>query len=172
MIIVSITGPTMREALIQITSSAKYADAFEFRLDRIRDFSIPVLLVASPKPTVFTCRPEWEGGAFDGTESERLEILKYALRLGASFIDVELNTGKRTLNRLFNHSKLKSKLILSNHYYGSLPNVGRAYKALKQFHAGVLKFAFEMDDASDLNLIPQFLNLAGNDRRKAIAIGM
>ncbi|MBM2846664.1 MAG: hypothetical protein HW407_1976, partial [Bacteroidetes bacterium] len=33
MIIVSITGPSMKEALAQVRSSDPHADAFEFRLD-------------------------------------------------------------------------------------------------------------------------------------------
>ncbi len=171
MIIVSITGPTMREALVQLSRSAPYADMFELRLDLIRGFSIPVLLIASSKPTVFTCRPKWEGGAFAGEESGRVAILKHALRLGASFVDIELNAGKRVIEEL-RRSATPGKLIVSNHLTRDLPNVKLVYQKLTQSEADVIKLAFEMRDSSDLNLIAQFLNLAKKDHRKAIAVGM
>ncbi len=172
MIIVSITGPTMREALAQIARSARYADAFEFRLDLIRNFSVPVLLVAGTKPTVFTYRPRWEGGAFDGNEMERLEILKYALRLGASFIDIELNSGKHTIEQFTRYPGAKSRLIVSHHVFMTRPVVNSVYRALNRTGAGIVKLAFDAHDACDLNLAVRFLSLAKKDRRKAIAIGM
>lgn len=35
-------------------------------------------------------RPKWEGGAYEGDEHERLEVLRLAHELGADYIDLEL----------------------------------------------------------------------------------
>ena len=38
---------------------------------------------ARTRPVITTCRAKWEGGHFDGTERERLELLMQAAELGA-----------------------------------------------------------------------------------------
>lgn len=35
-------------------------------------------------------RPNWEGGQYDGDENQRLDVLRLAMKLGADYIDVEL----------------------------------------------------------------------------------
>lgn len=38
-------------------------------------------------------RPKWEGGEYDGNESQRQDALRLAMELGADFIDIELKVG-------------------------------------------------------------------------------
>lgn len=172
MIIVSITGPTMKAALAQMSSSVKYADLFEFRLDMIRHFSIPVLLVASSKPTIFTCRPVWEGGHFCGSERKRIQILEAASLLGATYVDIELKVGKRVLSRFIGRRN-GAKTIVSVHKFNSGAfSVNRIYQSLSATGANVIKFAFQAGDASDNAKAFEFLTLAKRDRQKAVAIAM
>ena len=35
-------------------------------------------------------RPIWEGGEYDGDESQRQDALRLAIQLGSEFVDVEL----------------------------------------------------------------------------------
>ena len=62
MIIVSVSGPRMSDALEQVAASDIWADVFEFRFDLIRKPELAMLLLSTRKPVIATCRPVWEGG--------------------------------------------------------------------------------------------------------------
>lgn len=172
MIIVSITGPTMKAALAQMSASVPYADMFEFRLDMIRNLNIPVLLVATLKPAIFTCRPVWEGGQFRGTEQKRLGILETACMLGAAYVDIELKAWREFQKRVFAND-WKTRTIVSLHKFKTRGlNVHQAYKSLRATDADVIKFAFQAEDAVDNARAFEFISLATRNRRKAIAIAM
>jgi 3-dehydroquinate dehydratase/shikimate dehydrogenase len=61
----------------------------ELRLDRMASFDLETLIRAARHPLIVTCRPRREGGAFAGSERERLEILGRAASLGVAWVDVE-----------------------------------------------------------------------------------
>jgi 3-dehydroquinate dehydratase/shikimate dehydrogenase len=178
MIIVSITGPTMKHALAQIDGSSRFADAFEFRLDMIRDVVLPRLFAATRKPIIATCRPKREGGMFVGTEEERLEMLRSACCAGADWVDVELNAGDAFFRAAI--EGLRVNVILSQHHFGSGGfKVAALYQRMRTFLADrraarldALKFAYIANDASDIHHAFRFLALAQRDGQKAIAIAM
>jgi len=68
------------------------ADVVELRLDIFPEASnhLEQLIGASSVPTIATARAGWEGGFFSGSEHERIDLLRQALRCGASYIDCEL----------------------------------------------------------------------------------
>lgn len=170
MIIVSITGPGMKDALGQIAASSQYADMFELRLDLIQDPPLGMLMAATGKPIIATCRPDWEGGEFRGTESERVEILNAAAELGAAYIDIELNSGAGVIRRLHGDGR---RLILSHHYNGeSKLDITKLYKRMRSAQAHVLKLAYTAEDCADIRFAFEFLQLAKQDKQKAVAIAM
>src|SRR3977135_2319152 len=65
------------------------ADLIELRLDSVSDPSVAGALAGRRRPVIVTCRPTWEGGAFNGPEEARKQILAEALSLGAEYVDVE-----------------------------------------------------------------------------------
>jgi 3-dehydroquinate dehydratase/shikimate dehydrogenase len=93
-ICVSLAAPD-ETGLMGGLSAAAGADLIEVRLDALaepgacRDEFFNALRSESPAPIGFTCRPEWEGGSFQGTEEERRQLLETAAQSGAAFIDVE-----------------------------------------------------------------------------------
>lgn len=72
-------------------AARKYADAIEFRMD-LADESLAALEdYDGGLPILATNRAAWEGGEWDGSDEERLEILAEATRFDAvDAIDVEL----------------------------------------------------------------------------------
>lgn len=36
------------------------------------------------------CRPNWEGGRYDGDDATRFETLRLAMELGVDYVDIEL----------------------------------------------------------------------------------
>jgi 3-dehydroquinate dehydratase/shikimate dehydrogenase len=172
MIIVSITGPRMSDALAQVASSAQHADAVELRLDLIRSPELPVLLLATSKPVIATCRPVWEGGGFAGPERDRLQMLRTASLLGAEYIDLEFRTDRRLLQPFFGRTR-DARVLLSLHLPpGKRPVAGDAYKAMRRLNADVFKLAFHASDAWENKIAFDFLDRARKDGRKAIAIAM
>lgn len=171
MIIVSITGPTMKHALAQVASSSRFADAFEFRLDMIRAPALDRLFASTRRPIIATCRPTWEGGMFAGTETKRLDILRAACHAGADWIDVELNAGAPFLRAATEGNG--AKVILSHHHFGNRrANIAALYRRMRAMQGDALKFAYVADDAAKIHGAFEFLARARQDKQKAIAIAM
>jgi len=97
---VSLAEPTVERLLERFDAlrrgELQGADLAEVRLDALdRDVDLSKalfgrLIAASPVPLGFTLRPSWHGGAYDGDEQQRREILTRAAAAGPDFIDVEL----------------------------------------------------------------------------------
>jgi 3-dehydroquinate dehydratase/shikimate dehydrogenase len=172
MIIVSITGPGMKEALAQVASSTRYADLLEFRLDLIREAELGTLLLSTRLPVIATCRPSWEGGNFRGGERERIKILSAASLLGASYVDLEMRTSRGLLHSfLGNHPE--TRVILSYHASpGSSVLEREVYREMRTMRADVVKFAFYAEDAYQNSVAFDFLRRAKVDRQRAVAIAM
>ena len=77
---------------LRAARDAAVADMVELRLDGVRDLDVAGALANCSRPVLATCRPEWEGGRFTGSEEERHRILSQALDHGAQFVDVEWAT--------------------------------------------------------------------------------
>ena len=94
----TVTATTMAD-LIAARDAASAADLVELRLDGVAGPDVAGALASRPRPVIVTCRPQWEGGRFDGSEDERKAILQRALDLGAEFVDVEFQAGFESLVR-------------------------------------------------------------------------
>jgi 3-dehydroquinate dehydratase / shikimate dehydrogenase len=172
MIIVSVVGPTMKEAFAQVAQSSPYANAFEFRLDMIHEPPMSLLFSSTKKTIVATCRPVWEGGEFAGGEGDRMEILHAASSVGADFVDIELKT-ERHLRQEFIDSRKNQKVILSSHLFEwKRIDAAKQYKRMRSVGAEVIKFAYMARDAADMRHAFEFLNLARRDKQNAVAIAM
>lgn len=56
-------------------------------------------------PKIITCRPQWEGGNYSGSESRRLSILRQACSWHCEYVDVELKAAPSF------HKPLDSKTV-------------------------------------------------------------
>src|SRR5687768_807412 len=92
LLVETVTAPTMAELRLKRDAVAD-ADLIELRLDTVSDPDVAGALEGRRTPVVVTCRAKWEGGGFDGSESERRTILERALQLGAEYVDVEFKAG-------------------------------------------------------------------------------
>ena len=172
MIIVSITGPSMAEALQQVAASAKYADMFEFRLDLMERPNIARLLSSTPKPTIAACRPVRQGGMFDGSERERIGMLDLAAVYGARYVDIELDVSPGILKD-FVRRKKETAVIVSYHVPdGAQFNIRQMYKTLDATGADVIKLAYVASDGHEVRYAMDFLELALAGKRKAIAVAL
>ncbi len=74
---------------------ARRPDLLELRFDLMGGAALEPdgarhLVERSILPVIATCRPAWEGGAYEGEEEVRRRILEAALAAGAELVDVEL----------------------------------------------------------------------------------
>ncbi|KAK9065583.1 hypothetical protein SSX86_014984 [Deinandra increscens subsp. villosa] len=123
-----IMADTVDQMLIQMNSAkSSGADLVELRLDSLKVFSaqehIQTLIQSSPLPTLFTYRPRWEGGQYDGDEQSRLAALQLAMELGADHIDVELKAVDNFKSLTRGDKPAKCKLIVSSHNYQNTPSI-------------------------------------------------
>ncbi len=123
-ICVSIATDSIREAELQFKRASDVADMIELRIDRIGHEALTKLLPIKTVPVLITNRSKAEGGAFTGTEADRLADLKRAVVLGADIVDIELSTGASAIAELRTHIHLtgkKTQLLVSYHDFSGTP---------------------------------------------------
>ena len=114
------------------------ADLVELRLDHARDPDVAAALAGRRTPVIVTCRARTEGGKFEGSESERLQILTEALRQGAEYVDVEFSAGFGDLVR----STGGQRIVLSMHDFEGVPgDLPARVRAMRAVGAEVVKVA-------------------------------
>lgn len=133
----TVTASTMTE-LRHGRDRATTADIVELRLDGVRDVDVAFALEGRTKPVIVTCRPVWEGGAFRGSEIERLRILSQAIHLGAEFVDVEWRADRSSLP-----ASDRTRLVISMHDFAGMPaDLAPTVRSMRAAAgAGIIKIA-------------------------------
>ncbi|KAG5236069.1 bifunctional dehydroquinate dehydratase/shikimate dehydrogenase [Salix suchowensis] len=151
-----------RMVILMAEAKSMGADVVEIRLDSLKDFNpnsdIKTLILHSPLPTLFTYRPMWEGGQYNGDEKPRLDALRLAMELGADYIDVELKVALEFNELLRGNKPGKCKLIVSSHNYENTPSVeelGNLVARIQAAGADIVKIATTALDISDVARIFQ-----------------
>lgn len=97
-------------------------DLVELRLDFLSSFTGLRKIEQVKKPVIVTCIPHWDGGRFDGPESERTKILSDAVEY-ADYVSVELKANPRLRDNVMGEARKQNvKVILSYHDYHSTPS--------------------------------------------------
>lgn len=113
------------------------AQLVELRLDFIRTkVDLARLLEHRPCPTVVAIRREKDGGNFQGTESERLTLLRAAIVAGVEYVDLEDDVAGQI--RRYG----KTKRIVSHHDFRRTPeNLDEIHARLASLDADIVKIA-------------------------------
>ncbi len=120
MICVPITSKTVTEAIDNIKKAENVADIIELRVDYLKNPDLKVLLEATQKQVIVTCRKKNEGGLYDGDEKGRVDLLLNAIAAGADYVDVELSTPEPLFEEL-KKKQDQTRLILSYHNFEQVP---------------------------------------------------
>jgi 3-dehydroquinate dehydratase / shikimate dehydrogenase len=134
---ITVTAPTMAE--LRARRDRHPAGALlELRLDTVDRPDVRGALAGRRGPVVVTCRASWEGGAFAGSEEERLRLLEEALTEGADFVDVEFAAAAPQ----FLTDAVRPRVVLSMHDFAGLPgDLDARVEAMRRTGAGVVKVA-------------------------------
>jgi 3-dehydroquinate dehydratase/shikimate dehydrogenase len=92
MICISIGQESRRFALVDMMNAARQCDLLEIHLDRfLKALDLGELLAAKPKPVIVTCRRARDGGDWQGSEDERLALLRQCIVAQADYVEIELD---------------------------------------------------------------------------------
>jgi 3-dehydroquinate dehydratase/shikimate dehydrogenase len=117
------------------------------RLDTVDRPDVAGALEGRRGPVIVTCRAEWEGGCFKGSEEERRRILEEAIARGADYVDVE---ARADFAAELICSRQGRGVILSSHVFGSTPDdLEERWTALRASGAEIAKLAVESRSLSD-----------------------
>jgi 3-dehydroquinate dehydratase/shikimate dehydrogenase len=144
---VTVTGDTT-EALRKNRDAAGDADLIELRLDTVERPDVASALRDRRAPVILTCRAQWEGGYFKGSEDERRRILESAVTLGAEYVDVEAAASFAP-----NLIRMRSGrgIVASSHVFTEMPSdLTERYSALQRSGAEVAKLAVQVDSLTQL----------------------
>jgi 3-dehydroquinate dehydratase / shikimate dehydrogenase len=142
---VTVTAPSTAE-LRRRRDAVRDADVLELRLDGVADPNVAGALAGRRLPLIITCRPEWEGGRFAGSEEERRRILGDALTRGAEFVDVEWRAGFDDLIAQTDGRRI----VLSSHDFDSIPaDLSDRARAMRATGADIVKLAVTANRLSD-----------------------
>ena len=138
----TVTGQSTAE--LRMARDAAVADMVEVRLDGVADLDVAGALAGRSKPVVVTCRPQWEGGRFAGSEEERHRILAEAVSLGAEFVDVEWAALHAIHKPGFADivERAPSRVVVSSHDFAGVPlDVEARARDMRSYGAAVIKIA-------------------------------
>jgi 3-dehydroquinate dehydratase/shikimate dehydrogenase len=163
------------EELRRARDAATFADLVEVRLDLVDRPDALGAIEGRRRPVLVTCRAQWEGGGFQGSEEERERILSEAQNAGAEFVDVE---ARAEFVSTITRRRRGRGIVLSLHTFGEPPSdlVERA-RAMRSTGAEIVKIAIEAQRLADvLPLIrlasePDFSDPDGIDGHVLLAMG-
>lgn len=148
MICIPIIANTVDDVLLDMAEASKFADIIELRLDYIKNPDLRRILERRSRPVIVTNRPVREGGKFDGSEEERISLLKLAIRLQADFVDIE-HDSIQYIRRNTDH-RVTTKIIVSYHNFRETPgDLSAIYLKLSQCDADVVKIVTYAKDITD-----------------------
>jgi 3-dehydroquinate dehydratase / shikimate dehydrogenase len=92
MICISIAQESRRLALADMVNASRQGDLLEIRLDRFEKApDVGELLAHKPKPVIFSCRRAQDGGDWQGSEDERLALLRQCIVSKCDYVEIELD---------------------------------------------------------------------------------
>ena len=158
------------EELRRSRDAAAHADLVELRLDFVDRPDVAGALEGRRTPVIVTCRAEWEGGQFRGSEDERRRMLEAAVDQGAEYVDVEAAAS-------FAHELVARRagrgIVVSEHVFEAPPHdIKGRFAALRAMQGEIAKLAVQVDRLEQM--LPMFV-IAGDrsepDGRVLIAMG-
>ncbi len=113
MICISINQESRRLAIFDMFNAAPQCDLMEVRLDRFGMApELNELLANKPRPVIMSCRRKRDGGYWDGSEAERLALLRQAIVHKPDYVEIELDVADQVrrfppAERVISYTNLK-----------------------------------------------------------------
>jgi len=140
-------APTSRTlAKVDILNAMRYADIVEVALDHlIKEPDVKDLIEGWEKPIIISCRRKEDGGQWDGSETDRMTLLRQAIVSGPAYIELDLDIASR-IPRFGKTQRVISFTSMDR----PLKDIDSIFDEAAQAHADVVKFCWPtptLDDA-------------------------
>jgi len=116
MLCIAVAPESRRLGKVDLFNAAPQCDLIEFRLDRLgKEPDLKEMMEGINKPILVSCRRKVDGGAWDGTEEERLVQLRTAIITGPAYVELELDIANQiprfgSTKRVVSHTSLDKPL--------------------------------------------------------------
>jgi 3-dehydroquinate dehydratase/shikimate dehydrogenase len=150
MLIATLPDPENSDVGVAAGAASQHADLLEIRLDLLpeeRRARLAGIAAGLPRPWIATCRRRSDGGSFEGSEEERLALLRRGAAAGAAWIDVEHGSAAGALI-----GKVPGvRFVLSHHDLQAFPAdlAGLVRQMAMTPGVALLKVAVQADDIRD-----------------------
>ncbi len=142
MLCISVAPVSRKLAKADLLNAAGQCDLIELCLDHLlKEPDVGEMLQGIPKPIVVACRRPQDGGKFDGTDEERMTLLRQAIVAGPQYVELDLETAPK-VPRFGKTKRLISVMSLN----GPPDDVDAAYDEAAKANADVIKFAWPASD--------------------------
>ena len=151
MICIPIIANNLADALHEMAEASMVADIVELRIDYIKNVDLKRLLEKRTKPVIVTNRTVREGGKFDGSEEDRIALLKLAIRLQADYVDIEHGSIQHLCGDTEHRVPTSTtKIIVSYHNFcKTRDNLTDIYNRLSQSGADIVKIVTHANSITD-----------------------
>lgn len=172
---VSIAANSPNEIKKTLQTALKKSNYVEIRFDFLKSEQIPKtldILKKDLKRIVCTLRPKTEGGMFQGTEKERIAILKLIAEYDPFLLDVEFNTIRKNKDLAKYLKTTKTKLLISWHDFKKTPSFSDLKTQMKKMAkiSPTVKIVTTANTVDDSTRILQLYSK--RDKIKLIAFAM
>ena len=154
----------------------KKSDFVEIRFDFLKIEEIPKTLEMVKddlKKVVCTLRPKTEGGKFEGSEKERISILKLISEYNPFLLDIEFNTIKKDSTLAKYLKSTKTNILISWHDFKKTPNFSELKKMMDQMikFSSNIKIVTTAKSIDDSTKTLQLYSKKGGNNLIAFAMG-
>ncbi len=139
MICISVTPESRQLAKVDILNAARQSDLVEVCLDRLtKEPDVKDLLDGAKKPILISCRRPSEGGQYEGSDDNRLMLLRQAILAGPAYVELDLETAHKIprfgkVQRVISHTSLDRPLT---------GNIDQIFDEAVAAKADVIKFTW------------------------------
>ena len=138
MLCISVAPVSRKLAKADLLNAAGQCDLVELCLDHfLKEPDVGDMLQGIPKPILVACRRPQDGGRFNGTEEERMTLLRQAIVAGPEYVELDLDTAPK-VPRFGKTKRLIRRLSLQ----GPPEDLDAVYDQAVEAKADAIKFAW------------------------------
>lgn len=141
MICISVTPTSRTLAPADLLNASRHGDLIELCLDHfLKEPNVGELIKMVDKPILVSCRRPRDGGQWEGTEEERLQLLRSAIVAGPAYVELDLDIA-HSIPRFGNTKRVISYTSL-NRPLGSIDEI---FEQCWKARADVVKVTWPTD---------------------------
>lgn len=147
MICISVTPASRTFAKVDLLNAARQCDLIELCLDRlVKEPDVGDLISGVNKPVLVSCRRREEGGQFEGSDEQRLTLLRQAIVAGPAYIELD-DTTAQSIPRFGNTKRVIAYTSMRRPFSSS--DIEDIFKEAKELNADIVKFTWPTPTLED-----------------------